>query len=219
MPLLLAPIIPSDTLSWTKIRTLAYLGPTHKLIHQGPISQSSIHGVAESNKRELEKPHKWHWEIVDTSLCPGPDDPEDNGGRTIAVAVWSMKNVESDSAQPKSRDGDREDEEPPFLPPEIRLEVLSALFTPLRDAQLEIMGGETPYLMLNSLATHPEHRRKGAGKMLVRWGVEMADRLGVQVYLDSTSVARGLYERGGFEVRRVVEFDREAWGGEGVDVH
>lgn len=39
--------------------------------------------------------------------------------------------------------------------------------------------------MLNTLATHPEHQGKGAGSMLVSWGVNLAHELGLEMYLDT----------------------------------
>ncbi|KAF2255967.1 hypothetical protein BU26DRAFT_12652 [Trematosphaeria pertusa] len=232
MPLELHPITTSDTLSWTRIRMLAYLGPTHELIHGGqPISESSIQGVARDRVKELGKRNTWHWKIVDTDLSPSGDDPEGNSGRTIAIAVWSAHNlpakeVEGSSNEPTTNPAEtaseeraEEEKEKPFLPPELNLEILLALLGPLNVAQAEIMGSARPYLMLNSLATHPEHQRRGAAKMLLDWGLEKADEEGWACYLDTSQTARAMYEGRGFELVRGVEFDRGKWGGEGVDWH
>jgi GNAT superfamily N-acetyltransferase len=225
MPLVLRPISTADTLSWTRIRAKAYLGPTHELIHSGPISEFSILKVAEGRKREVGKPNHWQWKIVDTDLSPSPDDPPDNGGQTIAIAVWSRHNADSTrehtvaepTAVPTEKPEGTEGEKP-FIPPEVRLEVLDALFTPLRKAQSEIMG-DRPYFMLNSFATHPDHHRKGAGTMLLNWGLDKADEEGWVTYLDTTTLARPIYEKRGFTVVTAFEFDRRPWGGEGMDWH
>ncbi|KAF2120754.1 hypothetical protein BDV96DRAFT_274845 [Lophiotrema nucula] len=243
MPLLLSPITPSDTLSWTRIRSKAYLGPTHELIHRGPISEDSILKSAEDRKREIGRQNTWHWKIVDTDLAPSDGDPDDNGGKTIAIAVWSAHNVDLNLDQPLEEqkkvgkggvvEGSNEpasapaegaellssfkkDEEPPFLPPEVRIDVLNALFAPIRAAQKEIMG-EKPYFILNTLATLQEHARRGAASMLLKWGLDMADELGLETYLDTTPVARRLYERSGFVLVKDIYFDRTPWGGEGTD--
>lgn len=245
MPLELRPLRPADSLSWIRTRALAYYGPTHDLLHRGPVSETSMQGVAEDRKREIGKANVWHWKIVDTDLTPNKDDPENNGGRIIAVAVWSMKNLENESAHREEEEhssGAAPDEaptehafvqaekEPPannslgpryptFLPPELRLEALASLFDPLDASRDEIMGTEKPFFMLNSLATHPEHQGRGAGKMLLDWGLKKADDEQLMTYLDGTQVAKPIYEKRGFEVRRTVEWDRTVWGGEGVDVH
>ncbi|KAF2832774.1 hypothetical protein CC86DRAFT_399438 [Ophiobolus disseminans] len=218
MPLELHPITPSDTLSWTRIRALAYRGPTHDFLHNGPIRESSIVAVAEDRKRNLTKPNTWHWKIVDTELAPSADDPPDNGGRTIAISVWSMCNVPKEEGA--SVDVKVEvNTPPPFFPPELRIDALTSLFAPLRSAQAEIMGTSEPYFMLNSLATHPEQQGRGAASVMLDWGLREADLRGLRTYLDATSVARSVYERRGFWVVRSVEWDRRCWGGEGRDVH
>jgi WD repeat-containing protein 48 len=106
-----------------------------------------------------------------------------------------------------------------FLPPELRVDALRSLFDPLRAAQEEIMGAEDTYFMLNSLATHPDHRGRGAASLLLDWGTKKADEEGLIAYLDATGVGKGLYEKAGFEVRKVLEWDRKPWGGEGMDCH
>ena len=125
------------------------------------------------------------------------DDPEDNGGRTIAVASWSTSNlpfsidiegtevVPSVSNAMSASSEEKKAETPPFLPPELNLKILSALLDPHRVLEQEIMTSR-PYLKLNTLATHPEHERKGAGSMLVKWGVDVADKLGVEAFLMSS---------------------------------
>jgi GNAT superfamily N-acetyltransferase len=217
MPLELLPMTERDTLSWTRIRALAYRGPTHDLLHNGPISESSILGVATDRKRDLTQPNTWHYKIIDTSLPPSEDDPPNNGGLTIAIAIWSMHNVKQEgSNEPASIPADGP---PGFLPPELRLDALSSLLGPLRAVQPEIMGTQKQYLMLNSLATHPEHQGRGAAKILLDWGLKKADKEGLPVYLNATPMGRWLYDKRGFKVVRVVEWHRVPWGGEGKDRH
>lgn len=215
MPLELHPMTPSDSLSWTRIRALAYYGPTHDILHDGPVSELSICGVAQDRRNEIGRPNTWHWKVVDTDLEPGEDDPENNGGRTIAVAIWSALNNHGKGSIGGQKA--EEQEKVPFLPPELRLDALGALLGPLNQAQKEIMGNEKPYLMLNTLATHPQHQHRGAGKMLLGWGVRKADEEGLTCYLDTSQVARKMYEARGFKLIREVRFDRTDWGGEGVD--
>jgi GNAT superfamily N-acetyltransferase len=228
MPLEFAPLTTSDTLAWTRIRSKAYEGLTNQVVHTKlPVAESTVQGVADDRKKEIGKPNTWHWKIVDTDLAPSPDDPEDNGGRTIAVSIWSAHNVNEDgkpkidgsnepTTNPAEIDPAPEQEEPPFLPPELRVDVLMALLTPMRDAQREIMGSR-PYFMLNTLCTDPQHQKRGAASIMLKWGMEKADELDLETYLDSSQVARPIYEKLGFEFLKWVEFDRVPWGGEGVD--
>lgn len=48
------------------------------------------------------------------------------------------------------------------------------------------------------LFTHPDYRRKGVGQQLLNWGIEQADELRLDIFLDSTSPGRPLYEVNGF---------------------
>jgi WD repeat-containing protein 48 len=221
MPLTLSPLTPSETLSFIRIRSLAYYGPTHDVLHKGAIRESSIRGVAEDRKRELKKPHMWHWKIVDTELPPSADDPPKAGGRIIAIAAWSIVNVSKSGSKETQEDvtPPLNDEAPPFRPPELRLDAVASIFGPLRAAQASIMGTSDPYFMLNTLATHPDHQGRGAASMLLDWGLGKADREGLVTYLDATGVGKPVYEKRGFKVVRSIEWDREAWGGKGSDCH
>jgi WD repeat-containing protein 48 len=222
MPLELHPTTTADTLSWTRVRALAYYGPTHDLLHTGPISESSMHGVAEDRKRELDKPNTWHWKIVDTDLEPSSEDPSDNSGRTIAISVWSMHNVkveEEGSNEVSSIPAEKADDTPGFLPPELRLDALGSLLGPFRAAQDEVMGTSTPYFKLNQLATHPDHQGRGAARLMLNWGMKKADEEDLVTYLDATATGRVVYEKRGFKLVKEIEWDRVPWGGEGKDWH
>jgi WD repeat-containing protein 48 len=208
MPLELRRMTEADAMSWTRVRHMAYYGPTHDVLHNGPMRESSLDGVAEDRKREMQQAtHMWYWKVVDTDEAPGPYDPADNGGRTISISVWSMNNVGEIKMAPG------------FLPPELRLDALNSLFQPLRAAQERIMGTSRPYFKLNQLATHPEFEGRGAARLMLDWGLGKADAEGLVVYLDATERARPLYERRGFKVVQAVEWDRVPWGGEGKDCH
>jgi GNAT superfamily N-acetyltransferase len=220
MPLELSPITADDTLSWTRVRALAYYGPTHDVLHNGRVSESSMRGAAEDRKRDLKKSNAWFWKIVDTSLEPSEDDPPHNGGRTIAIATWSMHNVKNEgSNEPATNPTVIGDTKPAFMPPELRLDALGSLFGPLRGMQKEIMGTSEPYFMLNMLATHPEQQGRGAATLLLDWGMKKADEEGLVTYLDATGIAKPIYEKRGFEVKKALEWDRVPWGGEGKDCH
>ncbi|KAF2108183.1 acyl-CoA N-acyltransferase [Lophiotrema nucula] len=54
-------------------------------------------------------------------------------------------------------------------------------------------GGRGVYV-LELLAVHPGYQRLGAGKALVKWGTDAADREGLKSIVEGTLVARRLYE-------------------------
>lgn len=49
------------------------------------------------------------------------------------------------------------------------------------------------------VAVKPGHQRKGAGALLTRWGLDLAEQLQLPVYLESSPQARRLYQKLGFE--------------------
>lgn len=73
-------------------------------------------------------------------------------------------------------------------------------------------------LVLHILATHPDHHRRGAGAMLLKWGLEQADKAQLPAFLESTPTGKPLYARLGFEPVHEEVFDLTKYGLEGSDV-
>ncbi|KAJ8060886.1 hypothetical protein OCU04_009967 [Sclerotinia nivalis] len=55
-------------------------------------------------------------------------------------------------------------------------------------------------VVFDSITTDPKHQKRGAGSMLVKWGVNMADSLNGEAYLEATEMGRPVYEKFGFVV-------------------
>jgi ribosomal protein S18 acetylase RimI-like enzyme len=76
----------------------------------------------------------------------------------------------------------------------------------------EVMRGkEGRYWYLTSLATDPAYQGRGAGKMLLNWGIERADREGREFFLIGNAQIKGLYEKVGFVVVRKCGWDGAKW--------
>ncbi|TVY25036.1 hypothetical protein LHYA1_G006461 [Lachnellula hyalina] len=54
--------------------------------------------------------------------------------------------------------------------------------------------------VLDMMSTHPAHQHRGAGSMLVKWGTDIANSMGVDSFIEGTIIARPLYEKNGFVV-------------------
>lgn len=81
------------------------------------------------------------------------------------------------------------------------------------------MTAGEPCWVLMHMVTHPARRGKGAAGLLIRWGIEQAEREGVPAYLEAGVVGRSIYERYGFrQVGELLEVDLSEEGGEGVFV-
>ncbi|KAF3480077.1 uncharacterized protein GIQ15_05424 [Arthroderma uncinatum] len=55
-----------------------------------------------------------------------------------------------------------------------------------------------PHIFLNIAFTIPSYRRRGVGALFLQWGVDKADAMGLECWLDATDYGRPVYERYGF---------------------
>lgn len=53
---------------------------------------------------------------------------------------------------------------------------------------------------LNIIFTHPNYRRQGVGDLIMKWGTQKADAMGVEMWLDATVYGVPLYKKHGFIV-------------------
>lgn len=202
----LLPMEIDDCAESTRIRSISYEGPTNLIVHHRSVSVESMAKVVEERKKEFHAPGTYHWKVVDVGT-----------GKMMTAAKFELHNT-GKGKTPESDDEALKSKEAPFVPPEVNLPALVALLGPLGQAHQEIMG-DRPHLMLATLSTLPEYRRQGAAAMVVKWGVETADEMGIECYLTSTTMARHLYEEFGFALMKEIWFDRVPWGGEGKDWH
>ncbi|KAI0156449.1 hypothetical protein GGR57DRAFT_463458 [Xylariaceae sp. FL1272] len=55
-------------------------------------------------------------------------------------------------------------------------------------------AAQRPHIYLFIIFTHPGYRRRGVGQQFMDWGNKEADKLGFDLFLDSTPYGRPLYE-------------------------
>ncbi|KAJ0119219.1 acyl-CoA N-acyltransferase [Diaporthe amygdali] len=77
--------------------------------------------------------------------------------------------------------------------------------------------GKHPHLLLALLVTARQHRQRGAGSILVRWGIELSDKTGLPCYVQASEQGRRLYQQHGFEEIDTVEFNLSEYGLEGIE--
>jgi GNAT superfamily N-acetyltransferase len=91
-------------------------------------------------------------------------------------------------------------------------EMFQSLFSLFHTNKWDILGNR-PYYALDTLVTLQNHVRRGAGSMLVRWGCEKADEVGVEAYLEASPMGAPMYARHGFRPVKEVDLDLTKWGG------
>jgi len=76
-------------------------------------------------------------------------------------------------------------------------------------------------MTLDMFATKSCHKGRGAGVMLLNWGLELADREGLFIFLEATQVEKGrsLYVKNGFEEVSTSTVDLAKAGGPGTYTH
>ncbi|KAM0721641.1 hypothetical protein Q7P37_002566 [Cladosporium fusiforme] len=91
------------------------------------------------------------------------------------------------------------------------VEAMKEFFGELAQGRKERFGGD-PYVLLSILVVHPDHQRRGLGAMQLEKGLEVADRLGLPAYLESSPKGKGLYAKYGFEDKGDMVFDARKYG-------
>ncbi|KAI5865986.1 hypothetical protein GGS23DRAFT_363408 [Durotheca rogersii] len=102
-------------------------------------------------------------------------DPAD--GLPAAIAVYHVVPEGSDAAQRSWRARWPTFEDLPDV--KGREDVLDSFFGPMEKTQTYLLEGRG-HVFLEALGTREAHRKKGYGGALVRWGADLADRLGVE---------------------------------------
>lgn len=70
---------------------------------------------------------------------------------------------------------------------------------------------------LDYLCTGPKYQRRGIGSMLLQSGIEVADKLGVDIFLVAMGKgAVAMYEKNGFETLDESIQNLDQWGGVGL---
>ncbi|EGC48573.1 conserved hypothetical protein [Histoplasma capsulatum var. duboisii H88] len=85
----------------------------------------------------------------------------------------------------------------PWLEGEEKERCMSVL-GPMWDIRVDLFGRRR-YIYLSAVAVHPDHQRGGAGRLLIQWGIDLANQLALPIYTESSEVGFHLYEHMGFE--------------------
>ncbi|KAG9256797.1 putative GNAT family acetyltransferase [Emericellopsis atlantica] len=200
MPLKLLPAGPRDADQSIHIETLAYgPNPIGPIIYPGPFPPSAPDAPnprVEKLVSQLEADPACKWvKVIDTEL------PEERN--MVAFSMWFFWTEPQHKAQ---------NDTPVDYGTGSNWEACDYFFGEMRRRQGERFEGR-PYAYLKLLHTDPAHQGRGAASMLLRWGAEEADRLGLDSYLESSPDAARWYAKRGFVEVDLFNADFSKWNG------
>ncbi|KAI0023919.1 hypothetical protein F4780DRAFT_776149 [Xylariomycetidae sp. FL0641] len=199
MSLVVRPVEHADVAQCVGIR-VASLGSL--VIGRPPPYPGYVEEQEASLHRDLERkpPHVRHLKAVD------PDDERE----VVAYAKWEVY----EHGRP---DLDRLRDVPRRAEPDVdqygRLREAADEYFSRRNGEM----GKYPHILLALLVTAQQHRRRGAGSLLVRWGIDLSEATGLPCYLQASEQGRQLYRHHGFEDIDTVEYDLSRYGLEGIE--
>lgn len=123
-------------------------------------------------------------------------DPSDSVSPAAVVVGFAKWNTPAPATTAPLTDNWPEDGDP------VRARVF---FRKLADMHGEIMGPR-PHWYLEIIVVKREFQARGAGGMMMQWGVDQADAERVECYLDATPEGKPLYEKFGFRDKLVWPF-------------
>lgn len=194
-----------DFPAFQEICWLAFKDDLMGLMYPNGDTQAARDWVQKHRLEDMrEEPEKYKFlKVVDTDLPD--DDPFD---KIVGVAGWKFylherteKELEAESKKSRERG----------FPPDCNQELMKEFFGGIAEYKKKNVGGRA-YVLLNLLATHPDHHRRGVGAMHMSWGDEQADRLGLPCYLEASPKGKGLYLRHEYEVVSDFPFDARKYG-------
>ncbi|CAJ2501002.1 Uu.00g038550.m01.CDS01 [Anthostomella pinea] len=192
MPLELQPATEADARRSVDIEGEAY-GPnpfTPILFPTPLVPGAKDFRVAELAKELREDKTSLWLKVVDTDL---------EGEQMIAFAKWNVCTEKLVPAPPRK------------FPSNCNVEACELLFGTIAKQRVKHVG-DRPHLCLRLLHTDPKHQGRGAGTMLIKWGVQEAKKRNLPAYLESSPDGHELYKRCGFHDAELVEIDLSKWG-------
>lgn len=200
MPLEVHPFVEADFAEFVPLTYSAFTSgmaqKLHPAAHTPEHIQKSIQKQIESFRSE---PDLHFIKVIDTDL----------GGKLIAGAKWRINETERTEEQAQVQI-------PTPGPEHEGNEAAKEFFGYLAGVRKKWMGTK-PFYFLHLLVTHPDHQRRGAGALLLKWGIEKSDRAQLPAFLEGTQEGLPLYEKLGFRAVEKRTFDLSKYGGTGFD--
>ncbi|PHH50649.1 hypothetical protein CFIMG_007349RA00001 [Ceratocystis fimbriata CBS 114723] len=152
----------------------------------------------ESSARHWWKSEAHHW-LMHEQLYYVHVVEDASTGEVIAFCKWSYHpNGYKISEQPQ-HDG-------PSLP-EVNSHLAEHFFSQM-GVERERIHSTTPHIILSMLGVDGKHQGKRLAGLLLSWGITQADKLGLPIYLESTTMGYPVYQKRGFQKIGSIMFDQ-----------
>ncbi|EUC38593.1 hypothetical protein COCCADRAFT_32253 [Bipolaris zeicola 26-R-13] len=196
---------PDDLETFARIQILAFAsgGGIASLLSHGPMTEEHVKKYTERHvKSWRDEKDVFYLKVVDTDV---------DGGKMIAGAKWRISEKEKTEEEAQKMYPTPEGDD-------LNNQALVDFMAFLNRARKQYVNTK-PICFLQILVTDPEHHRKGAGSMLLKWGLSKADELGLPGFLEASPMGKPLYERMGFRTQETMVFDLTKYGAEGEDTN
>jgi GNAT superfamily N-acetyltransferase len=202
--LVISPVLPDEAALYQAVRHETFRPTINKILYTREPSQKTLDSVIEHTRDDIINKGVMYMKCVDTTT-----------GVVVAGAKWRYMGLLNPDGTPAPRPLEDVKKDLEVLEPyeESDPVLFKTIFTLFAANKLEIMGTR-PYYVLDTLVTLPDHHRRGAGGMLVKWGCEKADELGVEAFLEASLMGQPLYARYGFEPVKEAGIDLREYGGD-----
>lgn len=149
----------------------------------------------------------WAFQRVDEALVPwiAPQDDPDTADIIVNDKTVSKQDEDKMQANDTAKEKDQQK-----IPDSIdRLHELED-----RDMQYwveNIIPADKPCMIINGLMVAPAHQSRGIGRALIQRGNEIADKLGISIWVHSSHQAYDAYRKCGFKTMRVLDVDLDEY--------
>ncbi|KAF1993719.1 hypothetical protein P154DRAFT_449407 [Amniculicola lignicola CBS 123094] len=192
-------LLPSEAPSFVRIRISALAPTINKLVFQPDGPYSATITDIENRVRD--------WVGQKCPLLVVKD--ESLGGEIIAAAKWRLVGGSGKGIKIRGLTEEELDEELGTIPTpwlESDVELWNGLYGYLMGTTREVMGRKA-YWTLDLLMTETVHRRRGAATLLVQWGCDRADEMGIEAYVEASLEGTPMYEKCGFRTVKTFVYD------------